>query len=115
MGGGTQDRIAQLVDAQRTYYDLRADDYGSLSHPDRRAGHGLVPPALTAALVDEFSLGGDVLELACGSGSFTRELLRHARSVTAVDGSARMLDRNRREVADPRVSYLEADIFNWQP
>jgi ubiquinone/menaquinone biosynthesis C-methylase UbiE len=67
------------------------------------------------ALIEEFAPAGDVLELACGNGRFTRELVRHARTVTAVDASARMLERNRREVVDSRVTYVNADIFGWRP
>jgi ubiquinone/menaquinone biosynthesis C-methylase UbiE len=54
-----------------------------------------MPSELARALVDKFAPTGDVLELACGNGSFTRELVRHARTVTGVDGSPRMLERNR--------------------
>ncbi|MGH9288142.1 MAG: class I SAM-dependent methyltransferase [Acidimicrobiales bacterium] len=64
---------------------------------------------------DEFAPTGSVLELACGTGTFTRELVRHARTVTAIDGSARMLERNRRDVNDSKVRYVHADIFELQP
>jgi len=56
-----------------------------------------------------------VLELACGSGAFTREVVRHARTLTCVDGSPEMLKRNRETVADPQVEYICADLFRWQP
>jgi SAM-dependent methyltransferase len=116
MGEGTDDadRLAGLIASQREFYDLRAPDFGDETVPDRRvSGHMAIDQA--RALVDEFAPTGDVLELACGSGSFTRELVRHARTVTAVDGSPRMLERNRREVDDDRVTYVNADIFDWQP
>src|SRR3954451_24289805 len=50
-----------------------------------------------------------------GPGAFTRHLVRHAESVTAVDASPRMLARNEREIADPKVRYVEADILGWTP
>jgi ubiquinone/menaquinone biosynthesis C-methylase UbiE len=65
-------------------------------------------PEAMRALIDELGTAGDVLEFACGDGAFTGELVRHAQSVTAIDGSARMLARNREHVADPRVRYVEA-------
>jgi demethylmenaquinone methyltransferase/2-methoxy-6-polyprenyl-1,4-benzoquinol methylase len=68
---------------------------------------------IAAGLVADLAPGGDVLELACGSGFFTRELVRHARSLTCVDGSPRMLDLNRQAVADPHVNYCCADLFDW--
>lgn len=108
------DRVAGLIESQRAFYDLRAPDFGDEAEPDRRVS-GFMPGGLARALIDEFAPSGDVLELACGNGAFTRELVRHARTVTAVDASPRMLERNRREVDDSRVTYIEADIFDWQP
>jgi SAM-dependent methyltransferase len=116
MGEGSDegDRVAGLVEAQREYYDLRAPDFGDETVPDRRLD-GKMSDELKRALIDEFAPAGDVLELACGTGSFTRELVRHARTLTAVDGSPRMIERNRREVDDSRVTYVNADIFEWEP
>ena len=105
---------ARLLDAQREFYDLRAPDFGDESRPDRKRD-GRMSIELIQELVDRFALTGDVLELACGTGGWTRELVRHARAVTALDGSPRMLERNRHEVADARVTYVTADIFEWQP
>jgi len=116
MGEGIDDadRLAGLIASQREFYDLRAPDFGDETVPDRRVS-GKMAVEQAGALVDEFAPTGDMLELACGSGSFTRELVRHARTVTAVDGSPRMLERNRREVDDISVTYVNADIFDWQP
>lgn len=116
MGEGTDegDRVAGLIASQREFYDLRAPDFGDEAVPDRRVS-GMMASELGGALIDEFAPNGDVLELACGNGAFTRELVRHARTLTAIDGSPRMLERNRREVGDSRVTYVNADIFDWYP
>lgn len=116
MGEGTDegDRLTHLIESQRTFYDLRAPDFGDEAVPDRRVS-GMMARVLARALIDEFAPTGHVLELACGNGSFTRELVRYARTVTAIDGSPRMLERNRVEVADSRVTYVNANIFDWQP
>jgi SAM-dependent methyltransferase len=116
MGEGTDegDRVTHLIESQRTFYDLRAPDFGDEAVPDRRVS-GMMASELARALIDEFAPAGDVLELACGNGSFTRELVRHARTVTAIDASPRMLERNRLEVADSKVTYVNANIFDWQP
>jgi SAM-dependent methyltransferase len=108
------DPVARLIESQREFYDLRAPDFGDEAVPDRRVS-GMMPSELVNALVDEFAPTGDVLELACGTGTWTRELVRHARTVTAIDGSARMLERNRREVHDSKVRYVHADIFELVP
>jgi demethylmenaquinone methyltransferase/2-methoxy-6-polyprenyl-1,4-benzoquinol methylase len=116
MGEGTDERdpVAGLIESQREFYDLRAPDFGDETVPDRRVS-GYMAIEVARALIDEFAPNGDVLELACGTGAFTRELVRHARTVTAVDGSLQMLERNRRETGDHRVTYVHADIFDWRP
>ncbi|HKH05505.1 MAG TPA: class I SAM-dependent methyltransferase [Acidimicrobiales bacterium] len=112
---GEPDDVSQLIVSQRRYYDLRAPDYGDPTRPADRKDPGLIDAAVMRELIDEFRPQGDVLELACGSGAFTRELVRHARSLTAVDGSPRMLERNREAVSAPHVEYVCADLFAWRP
>jgi SAM-dependent methyltransferase len=106
---------ARLLSAQKTFYDLRAPDFGDESKPSDRKVRGYMDQAVARALIDELRPIGDVLELACGDGAFTRELVRHARSVTAVDASPRMLARNHEQVADSKVTYVNADLFAWTP
>jgi SAM-dependent methyltransferase len=107
------DAVGRLIETQREFYDLRAPDFRNEAVPDRRIS-GAMPADLARELVDGFAPAGDVLELACGSGTFTGELVRHAETITAVDGSTRMLDRNKAEVGDSRVRYVHADIFRWR-
>jgi demethylmenaquinone methyltransferase/2-methoxy-6-polyprenyl-1,4-benzoquinol methylase len=111
---GDDHSAAALLASQRAYYDARAHEYGDETKPDRKSP-GMMPAELCRALVDELQPTGDVLELACGTGIFTRELVRHAGTVTAVDASPRMLNINRSRVADPRVTYVQTDIFTWTP
>ena len=111
--GRDLDDVGRLIETQREFYDLRAPDFRDEAVPDRRIS-GAPSTELCRALVDELAPTGDVLELACGPGAFTRELLRHAATVTAVDGSARMLERNQAEVRDSRVRYVHADLFRWR-
>jgi SAM-dependent methyltransferase len=56
---------------------------------------------------------GDVLEVACGSGIWTRIVAPRARRLVAVDSSAQMIGLNRLSVADPKVDYRHADVFVW--
>jgi 2-polyprenyl-3-methyl-5-hydroxy-6-metoxy-1,4-benzoquinol methylase len=104
-----------IIAAQRMYYDERAPDYLDPSKPSDRKVRGWFPEELGAALIDEFDPVGDVLELACGGGACTRDIVRHAASVTAVDGSPRMIERNREIVNSPKISYVLADVFTWKP
>ncbi len=67
------------------------------------------------AVVDDLPIAGDVLELACGTGQWTGRLAARARSVTAVDAAAEVLDLARARTDSPVVRFLEADLFEWQP
>jgi len=104
----------QLVDNQRIYYELRAPEYGEVAKSDRRGG-GMMPDRLVSEALRQLRPSGDVLELACGPGGFTEHLVAHGRSVTAVDASPTMLERNRKTVGEGQVTYIEADLFTWSP
>lgn len=67
------------------------------------------------AAADGLPIAGDVLELACGTGQWTPMLAARARSVTAVDAAAEVLALARARTASPRVRFLQADVFGWQP
>jgi demethylmenaquinone methyltransferase/2-methoxy-6-polyprenyl-1,4-benzoquinol methylase len=56
-----------------------------------------------------------LLELACGTGLFTRRLAPRVPHVTAVDASPEVLAINRGRVAADNVEYVEADLFSWRP
>jgi demethylmenaquinone methyltransferase/2-methoxy-6-polyprenyl-1,4-benzoquinol methylase len=56
-----------------------------------------------------------VLELACGTGLFTRHLAPRVDAVTAVDASPEVIAINRARVAAKNVDYVQADLFEWRP
>jgi len=67
------------------------------------------------AVIDRLDLAGDetVIDAGCGTGRITELLLRRLPRghVIALDGSAAMLDVAReRLAADPRVSFVRADL-----
>jgi SAM-dependent methyltransferase len=113
--------VDRLLEEQRRYYRARAPEYDDWWF--RRGGYRLDPePAarwfadvreLEAAL-EAFAPRGDALELAAGTGLWTRHLLRHADRVTAVDASAEVLDLNRVRT-NGRAEYVVADVFEWEP
>jgi SAM-dependent methyltransferase len=104
--GSAQD---QVLAEQRAYYSALAPEY---------LDQGLDLPGgveLNEAL-DAFRPAGSVLELACGPGVWTRQLLRHASDVTAVDASPEMLAIAASRVPDGApVRFVEADLFTWEP
>jgi SAM-dependent methyltransferase len=104
--GSVQD---QLLAEQRAYYSVLAPDYLD-QVPDLPGG-----AELTDAL-DAFRPAGSVLDLACGPGTWTPQLLRHASDVTAVDASPEMLAVAASRVpGGAPVRFVEADLFTWEP
>lgn len=103
------DELASLLAEQVAYYRARAPEYldGALHAP----GGAEIEAALHC-----FALSGDVLELACGPGSWTLLLLRYAASVTAVDASPEMLALASGRIGkSSRVRFVCADLFAWRP
>lgn len=71
--------------------------------------------AILAALDNAAPLG-DVLELACGPGTFTSELASRATSVTGLDASPEMLEiAAARTTQATNVDLTQADLFTWTP
>ncbi|MEV8346668.1 class I SAM-dependent methyltransferase [Streptomyces niveus] len=66
-------------------------------------------------VIDDLPIGGDVLELACGTGRWAPLLAARARSVTAVDVAAEVLAPARARTPFPHVRFVQADVFAWQP
>jgi ubiquinone/menaquinone biosynthesis C-methylase UbiE len=67
---------------------------------------------LTARL--ERPASGPILELAAGTGPWTRNLVETAASVTAVDASPEVARLNAERVKSSRVRYVQADLFEWR-
>src|SRR4051794_9584984 len=95
-----------LLQEQSAYYRAVAREYFD---------HALDVQADLDALIDTFAPRGDVLELACGPGTWTALLARHADTLTAVDGAPEMLALARERMKDAHVRFVEADIFEWRP
>ena len=112
----------RLIEEQKAYYRSRAGEYDEWFLRQGRYDHGPEFRAGWEAEVDQvrrelerFGPGGSVLELACGTGWWTEQLVRWAGRVTAVDASAEVLALNRRRVGDEKVRRIQADLFAWRP
>ena len=104
--GSSQER---LLSEQRAYYSALAPAY--LDQLLDLPGGAELNEAL-----DAFRPVGSVLDLACGPGTWTPQLLRHASDVTAVDASPEMLAIAASRVPDGApVRFVEADLFTWEP
>jgi SAM-dependent methyltransferase len=103
------DRADGLVAEQLRYYRARAAEYDATSYSAEPVELASVP-----VIVDRLGISGDTVELACGTGIWTAELVRHAASLTALDGAPEMLDLARRRIPTG-VRFEQADLFDWTP
>lgn len=116
---------ASLLAGQVAYYRARAVEYdawwyrtgrfdrGAENNAAWRADVAVAESAVVATLAT--ARPTSVLELACGTGLFTRHLAPYAGAVTAVDAAPEVIAINRERVASRNVEYVEADLFAWQP
>ena len=110
------------LNAQLEYYRARASEYDEWFLRQGRYDRGADENARWRREADEVreSLiaghpGGDVLELASGTGIWSQELLPKARSLTVVDGAEEMLAIHADRIRDPRIRRIHADLFAWSP
>lgn len=111
-----------ILREQLAYYRARAQEY---DESVQQTGRFAPPEPPTQPIDDEWATLIDVLhalphcdavlELACGTGIWTKELLHVGDRITALDGAPEMLEINRAKVASPRVQYETVDLFTWQP
>jgi demethylmenaquinone methyltransferase/2-methoxy-6-polyprenyl-1,4-benzoquinol methylase len=116
---------SQLLADQLAYYRARAAEYdawwfrtgrfdrGPASNAAWRADVAVVERAVADML--EATRPSRIVELACGTGLFTRHLAPRADQVTAIDAAPEVIAINRKRVAAPNVRYVEANLFDWQP
>jgi demethylmenaquinone methyltransferase/2-methoxy-6-polyprenyl-1,4-benzoquinol methylase len=109
--------VSDLLGEQKRYYAERAPEYDDWWY--RRGRHTRDPERerrwlLDVAEVEEalrvFGPAGEVLELAAGTGIWTRRLVPAADRVVAVDANAETLALN-----TPAADLVLADIFSWRP
>ena len=109
--------VDEILAEQRRYYAARAPEYEEWW---QRVGRYALDPEVEerwfadvaeveAALRDLAPLG-DVLELAAGTGIWTRQLVPLAARVVAVDANAETLALN-----DADAEHVVADLFAWEP
>lgn len=94
----------------RTAYDLWSATYDTA--PNRTRDLDALVLRQQAALTVE---GADVLEVGCGTGKNTEWLAAHARSVTAMDFSAGMLEKARERVRSEQVRFIQHDLRERWP
>jgi ubiquinone/menaquinone biosynthesis C-methylase UbiE len=114
----TSDLIQQQID----YYRARAGEYDDWWHRRGRYDRGpefnkrwFAEAAQVREALLKFGTFNEVLELACGTGIWTEELLKISRRITAIDASPEVIEINRQRLRAPNISYAQADLFTWKP
>ena len=112
----------RLLDEQIDYYRARAPEYDQWFHRIGRYDLGAEENArwfgeveLVRAALASLGPVNSALELACGTGLWTQQLEPMSSTITAVDASPEMLELNHGRVNSDRVSYVQADLFDWEP
>jgi 2-polyprenyl-3-methyl-5-hydroxy-6-metoxy-1,4-benzoquinol methylase len=114
--------LEHVLKEQLAYYRARAREYdeslqaiGPASEPT--AEHEQASQEWLQIVNAVRALGpvDDVLELACGTGIWTQELITMSRSITALDGSPEMIAVNRLKAGTTAIEYQSVDLFHWEP
>ena len=116
---------SHVLSDQIAYYRARAGEYDEWWFRTGRYDRGAdfnaqwhaETAAVEAALVSWLAAGrpADVLELACGTGLFTRLIAPRVARLTAIDASTEVIEINRARVGADNVDYVQADLFAWRP
>lgn len=112
----------KILKDQIEYYKNRAKEYDEWFLRKGRYDYGpelnkqwFTEVSQVRAELKTFAPKGLVLELACGTGLWTKELAHYAQTITALDASDEMLEINRRRLRNAEVHYIQADLLKWRP
>jgi ubiquinone/menaquinone biosynthesis C-methylase UbiE len=116
----------EILREQQEYYNARAAEYDEWWMREGRYDRGATENSIWFTEQEEvrsafaaLDWGGDVLELAGGTGIWTEWLASRARQITILDGSLEMIAVNsvRLEAGGFRskAAYRQVDLFTWQP
>ena len=110
----------QVLADQIAYYRARAGEYdewflrlGRYDHGAEQRAEWFREVQTLEEAVRSTVAGGDVLELACGTGLWTQHLAAISDRLLAIDASPEAIAINRERVRSPKVEYAVADIFSW--
>lgn len=110
----------RILDEQIAYYRARANEYDEWFLRQGRYDRGPEHRVEWLREIEEIEgvlrstiQGTEVLELACGTGLWTRRLAENNRKIVAVDASPEVIVMNRERVGSAVVEYHTADIFSW--
>ncbi len=112
----------RLITEQKAYYSARADEYEDWWYRRGRYDRGeavnqqwFSEVAQLEEALHNFHATGEVLELACGIGIWTKELVKTADALTCLDASEEVLAINARQTPGAKIERRQVDLFAWTP
>lgn len=113
---------SDLIQQQIDYYRARAGEYDHWFYRRGRYDRG---PEFNAQWFAEAEMvrksllqmprSSHTLELACGTGIWTEELLKISDKITAIDASPEVIGINRQRQNSTKIDFQLADLFAWEP
>ena len=113
-----QKNLQEQVD----YYRARASEYDEWFYRIGRYDRGAEinqrwfnEVAVVKSALHKMGKFASVLELACGTGIWTAELLQLGDRIDAFDAAPEVIEINRKKLNSDRVNYRQIDLFSWEP
>jgi demethylmenaquinone methyltransferase/2-methoxy-6-polyprenyl-1,4-benzoquinol methylase len=114
--------IQENIQEQVDYYRARASEYDEWFYRIGRYDRGLEinqrwfnEVAVVKSALHSIGKFASVLELACGTGNWTAELLQLGDRIDAFDAAPEVIEINRKKLNSDRVTYRQIDLFAWEP
>jgi len=111
-----------IIQQQITYYSARAEEYDEWFYRTGRYDRGeeinqrwFKEAIVVRTALYQIGAVENILELACGTGIWTQELLNIGKQITALDASQEVIEINRRKLGATNIEYRQVDLFSWQP
>lgn len=111
-----------VIQQQIEYYRARANEYDQWFYRTGRYDRGeelnqrwFDEVAIVKTALHQIEPVEHILELACGTGIWTQELLQKGQKITAIDAVSEVIEINQRKLQSPKVNYQQWDLFTWEP
>jgi len=111
-----------IIQEQIAYYDARASEYdewfyriGRYDRGEELNGLWFNEVAVVKSALSQIGTVEHILELACGTGIWTQELLKIGKKITALDASQEVIEINQRKLGAANVDYQQVNLFSWEP
>ncbi len=122
MGTDFASKLKRILEEMKEYYRQRAPEYDEWFYRKGRYDRGreadqtwFTEVQMVFQALDSMNLKGDILEVASGTGIWTERLVKNATSVTSLDSSEEMIEKNKARVNSDLVKYVVADFYEWTP